>query len=78
MLHLFCLWLGLTLLISFPLLELSLPFLALKEFLYLREQNSRQSLHLMERNASAIVVEFLFCQILSSKFLVQNFEDASP
>lgn len=29
-----------------PLPELSLAFLALKEFLYLREQNSRQGLHL--------------------------------
>ena len=76
--HLFCLWLGLNLLIPFPLLELSLPFLALKEFLYLREQDSRQSLHLMERNAGAIVVGFLLCQILSSKFLFQNCEDTSP
>ena len=76
--HLFCLRLCLNLLIPLPLLKLSLSFLALKEFLYLWEQDSRQGLHFMERNAGAIVVGFLLCQILSSKFLIQNCEDTSP
>lgn len=54
-------------LLSFlPFFELPLSFLALKEFLYLREQNPGQSLHLMERNASSIVFLFLFCHSLSS------------
>ena len=50
----------------FPLPELPLPFLTLKEFLYLWEQDSCQGLHLMERNAGAVVARFLLCQALSS------------
>lgn len=54
------------LLFLFPLAELPLPFLALKKFLYLRGQDPRQSLHLVEWDADAVVVGFLFCQALSS------------
>ena len=49
-----------------PGLKLSSSLLALKEFLYLWEQHPRQSLYLMERNASDVVVCFLFCHSLSS------------
>lgn len=54
----------------FPLPELPLSFLALKEFLYLREQYPGQGLHLVERDAGAVVIGFLLCQMLSS---VSNF-----
>ena len=54
-------------LLSFlPFSELSLSFLALKEFLYLRKQDPGQGLHLVERNAGSIVVVLLFRHSLSS------------
>ena len=54
-------------LLSFlPFSELPLPFLALKEFLNLREQDPGQGLHLVERDASSIVVWLLFRHSLSS------------
>lgn len=50
----------------FPLPELLLPFLTFKELLYLREQDPRQSFHLVERDAGVVVIGFLLCQALSS------------
>ena len=64
-------------LLLFPLLELPLTFLTLKELLNLREQDPRQGVHFMVGNAGAVVVGFLFCQMLSSIFFVQNDEGAS-
>lgn len=54
------------LLLLLPRLKFSLAFLALKELLYLREQHPRQGLYLVEWDACAIVVRFLFCHSLSS------------
>lgn len=54
------------LLCSLPLSELFLPFLALKKFLNLREQYPCQGLHLVERDASSIVVVLLSRHSLSS------------
>ena len=64
-------------LLLLPLPELQLPFLALEKGLNLGEQHPCQGIHLMERDAGAIVIEFLLCQILSSIFLVQNYEGTS-
>ena len=53
-------------LLLFPLLELPLTFLTLKELLNLREQDPRQGVHFVVGNAGAVVVRFLLCQALSS------------
>lgn len=42
-----------------PLGKLPLSFLALEEFLYLREQDTVQGLHFMEGYPGAVVVDFL-------------------
>ena len=49
-----------------PFSELPLSFLTLEEFLDFREQDSRQGLHLVERDAGSIVVVLLFRHSLSS------------
>ena len=47
-------------LLRFPLSKLSLSFLALKKCLYLREQDTGQSLYLVVGYPSAVVIGFLF------------------
>lgn len=54
-----CLVLLFSLLLRFPLGIFPLPFLALEERQYLREQDTGQSLHLMVGYPGAVVVDFL-------------------
>ena len=48
------------LLLCFPLGKLPLSFLTLKKGLYLREQDTGQSVHLMDGYSRAVVVDFSF------------------
>ena len=47
-------------LLCFPLGKLPLSFLALEKGLYLREQDTGQSVHLMDGYSRAVVVDFSF------------------
>ena len=47
-------------LLCFPLGKLPLPFLALEKGLYLREQDTGQGVHFMDRYPGAVVVDLLF------------------
>ena len=66
------------LLLFLPLLELLLPFFALKELLDLWEQNSSQRFYLVERDASSIVGLLFLCHLLSSVINLRKTHSLHP